>query len=78
MFCKPCKENSLAKTFRFVVCHFEVFCLCCCVYVYLEGHVGNVDQLVVCEGEQVEKTQLGESSRLNFFHAVTVDHELLQ
>ena len=48
------------------------------VLCYLEGHVGNVDQLVVCEREQVEEAQLGESSGLDLFHAITVDHELLQ
>lgn len=46
--------------------------------MYLEGHVGDVDQLVVCKGEQVEEAELRESSRLDLFHAVTVDHELLQ
>lgn len=56
---------------------FRGILLCCCVYVYLEGEVGNIDQLVVCEGEQVEESQLGESSRLNFFHTVVVDHKLL-
>lgn len=45
---------------------------------YLEGHVGDVDQLVVCEGEQVEEAELGESSGLNLLHTVPVDHELLQ
>lgn len=48
------------------------------VCVYLESHVGDVDQLVVREGEQVEEAELRESSRLDLFHAVTVDHELLQ
>lgn len=46
--------------------------------LYLEGHVGDVDQLIVREGEQVEEAQLRESSRLDLLHAVTVDHELLQ
>lgn len=56
------------------VCTLQVFC----IGVYLESHVGDVDQLVVCKGEQVEEAELRESSRLDLFHAVTVDHELLQ
>ena len=48
-------------------------CVC-----YLEGHVGDVHQLVVCEGEQVEEAELRESSGLNLLHPVTVDQELLQ
>lgn len=48
------------------------------VFCYLEGHVGDVDQLVVCKGEQVEEAELRESSGLDLFHAITVDHELLQ
>ena len=44
----------------------------------LEGHVGDVDQLVVCEGEQVKESQLGKGSWLNLLHTVTVDQELLQ
>lgn len=78
MFCKPWKEKRLAETFLFVVCHFEVLEHFVMLYVYLEGEVGNIDQLVVCEGQQVEETQLGESPRLNFFHAVVVDHKLLE
>lgn len=50
----------------------------CCVHTHLEGEVGNIDQLVVREREQVEETQLGEGSRLDFFHTVVVDHKLLQ
>lgn len=46
--------------------------------LYLEGHVGDVDQLIVCDGKQVEEAQLRESSGLDLFHTVTVDHELLQ
>lgn len=46
--------------------------------VHLEGQVRDVDQLVVSQGEQVEEAELGESSRLDLFHSVTVDHELLQ
>lgn len=46
--------------------------------VYLKGHVGDVDQLVVCEREQVEEAELGESSRLDLLHSVTIDHELFQ
>lgn len=45
---------------------------------YLKGHVGDVDQLVVCEREQVEEAQLGESSRLDLLHSVPIDHELFQ
>ena len=49
-----------------------------CVRVYLEGHVGDVHQLVVCEGQQVEEAQLREGSWLDLLHAVPVDHQLLQ
>lgn len=45
---------------------------------YLEGHVRDVHQLVVCQGEQVEEAELRESSRLDLFHSITVDHKLLQ
>lgn len=48
------------------------------VSVHLKGHVGDVDQLVVCKGEQIEEAELRESSRLDLFHSVAVDHELLQ
>lgn len=46
--------------------------------MYLEGHVRDVHQLVVCKGEQVEEAELRESSRLDLFHTITVDHKLLQ
>ena len=46
--------------------------------LHLEGHVGDVHQLIVRKGEQVEESQLRESSRLDLLHAVTVDHKLLQ
>lgn len=42
--------------------------------LHLKGHVGDVDQLVVCQGEQVEEAKLGEGSGLDLFHSVTVDH----
>lgn len=59
--------------------HFAIFQeLCAGVSVHLKGHVGDVDQLVVCKGEQVEEAELRESSRLDLFHSVAVDHELLQ
>ncbi|TNN51376.1 hypothetical protein EYF80_038413 [Liparis tanakae] len=46
--------------------------------LYLEGHVGDVDQPVVGERQQVEEAQLREGSGLDLLHAVTVHHELLQ
>lgn len=58
--------------------HFAIFQELAGVSVHLKGHVGDVDQLVVCKGEQVEEAELRESSRLDLFHSVTVDHELLQ
>lgn len=44
----------------------------------LEGHVGDVDQLVVGQGQQVEEAQLGEGPRLDLLHPVVVDEQLLQ
>lgn len=49
-----------------------------CVFVNLKGQVGDVDQLVVCQGEKVEEAKLRESSRLDLFHSISVDQELLQ
>ena len=54
--------------------HFRVFCR----WFYLKGHVGDVDQLVVCEGEQVEEAELRERPGLDLFHTITIEHELLQ
>lgn len=61
-------------------------CICISVCVcddnrksgYLEGHVGDVNQLVVGEGQQVEEAQLCEGSRLDLFHTVMVQMQLLQ
>lgn len=46
--------------------------------MHLKGQVGDVDELVVCQGEKVEEAKLRESSRLDLFHSVSVDQELLQ
>lgn len=45
---------------------------------YLEGHVGDVNQLVVAEVQHVEEAELCEGSRLNLFHTVVVQMQLLQ
>lgn len=45
---------------------------------YLEGHVGDVAQLVVCEGEKVQEAQLGERSRLDLLQTVVVHQEPLE
>ncbi len=45
---------------------------------YLEGHVGDVNQLVVGEGHHVEETELCEGSGLDLLHAVMVQMQLLQ
>lgn len=47
-------------------------------FEYLEGHVGDVDQLVVSEGQHVEEAQLCEGSRLDLLHTVVVQMQLLQ
>lgn len=73
MFCKPWKEYKLTVA--------DVPMAGGCrgiVFGYLEGHVGDVDELVVRDGEQVEEAQLRESPRLDLFHTVPVNHELLQ
>lgn len=46
--------------------------------MYLEGHVGDVNQLVVVEGQHVEEAELGEGSRPNLLHAVVLQMQLLQ
>lgn len=46
--------------------------------LYLEGKVGDVDQPIVRDGEQVEEAQLRESSRLDLLHTVAINHKLLQ
>ena len=48
------------------------------MFVYLEGHVGDVDQLVVCDREKVEEAQLRERPRLDLVHTVAVNNKLLQ
>lgn len=45
---------------------------------HLEGHVGDVNQLVVGEGQHVEETELGEGSGLDLLHAVMVQMQLFQ
>lgn len=45
---------------------------------HLKGQVGDVDELIVHERQQVEEAELGESARLDLFHAVVVDQELLE
>lgn len=44
----------------------------------LEGHVGDIGELVVGEGEQVEEPQLREGPWLDLLHSVTVNQQLLQ
>lgn len=39
---------------------------------YLEGHVGDVNQLVVGESQHVEEAELCEGSRLDLLHAIVV------
>lgn len=46
--------------------------------MYLEGHVGDVNELIVCDGEQVKETQLRKCSWLDLLYTVTVDEQLLQ
>lgn len=44
---------------------------------HLEGHVGDINQLVVGESQQVEEAELHEGSRLDLLHAVMVQIQLL-
>ena len=44
----------------------------------LEGHVGDVDQLVVCEGEHVEEAQLSEGPKSDLLNTVVFQLQLLQ
>lgn len=88
MFCKPWKDKIVSyligvqkkkKNRRHFLHVFKPFVHSGAgVSLHLKGHVGDVDQLVVCQGEQVEEAKLGEGSGLDLFHSVTVDHELLQ
>lgn len=45
---------------------------------HLEGHVGDVNQLVVGEGQHVEEAELCEGSRLDLLHTVMIQEQLLQ
>lgn len=45
---------------------------------YLEGHVGDINQLIVGESQHVEETKLCESSRLDLLYTVMVQIQLLQ
>lgn len=45
---------------------------------YLEGHVGDVNQLVVGEGQHVEEAQLCEGSRLDLLNTIMVQMQLFQ
>lgn len=45
---------------------------------YLEGHVGDINQLIVGESQHVEETKLCEGSRLDLLYTVMVQIQLLQ
>lgn len=67
--------RSYCQTLFIVECVSNVYTQ---IFDHLEGHVGDVNQLVVGEGQHVEEAELCESSRLDLLYTVMLQVQLLQ